>query len=111
MNKLLAAILLATSISASAELHERTVKVTCGSANDFIMTLEKYQERPVLFSMTKGQPVSYSLWANLEKGTTSWLTHLIGTDEYCMMGVGDEIQIPENSILKDSPIGTRVKYK
>lgn len=113
MKALLAATLLATCVTAQAELHERTMKVMCGTAEDFNVTVQKYEETAVVYaaSAADSSQITYGLYANFKSGTTSWVAHVGQTDEYCMIGIGDQIYTPNSSPLKDTPIGTRTIYK
>jgi hypothetical protein len=111
MNKLLAAILLATTALVYAEPHQRTMGVICASREEVKSTLEKYSEEPVYVGVNKQVGVVTSLWANLKTGTSSWITQVLATGEWCMIAVGLEQIIPEDSPLKDAPIGTKIKYK
>jgi hypothetical protein len=114
MRALAAAILLATSITAQAELHEKTIKIVCGSAEDFSLTVKKYKETAVLYAASKQdlQQITYGIYTNFVTGSSSWVAHVGETDEYCMIGTGDQIYIPDSSPLKDAlPVGTRIIYK
>jgi spore coat protein U-like protein len=114
MKTLLAATLLAIAATATAEPHERTFKVMCGNAAEIRVTLDKYQEQTVLLAETLGagnpaEEIVYSLWANHSTGTSSWLAQ-IGDDEYCMIGMGNNIVLPENSPLKELS-GQKINYR
>jgi hypothetical protein len=111
MNKLLAAILLMTSASVYAEASQRTVRVICASKEEVKATVEKYGEEPVYVGINKESGQVTSLWVNLKTGTSSWVTQVLATGEWCMIAVGSEQFIPEDSPLKDAPIGTKTKYK
>ena len=110
MKKLVAAILLANVITAQA-VTNRDMKVVCGSQEEMAATLEVYQEIPYILGVSKESGVVISLWVNMKTGTTSWVSKLVATNEYCMIGVGTEIVIPEGSPLQEVPVGTRVIYK
>ena len=109
MKTFMAAILLATSFAAHAELHERTVKVVCGSQEEFLMTAKKYEEVPYIAGVNQDQRTITSLWGNMQTGTTSWIMHLSDTDEWCMIGVGSKIIIPESSPFQNVPVGKSIK--
>jgi hypothetical protein len=111
MNKLLAAVLLITATLVHAEPVQRTLKVVCASKEEVKATVEKYGEEPVYVGINKEAGVVTSLWANLKTGTSSWVTQILVTGEWCMIAVATEQFVPEDSPLKDSPIGTRTKYK
>jgi hypothetical protein len=112
MNKLLAAILLlVTTASVYAEPHQRTMGVICASKAEVKSTVEKYGEEPIYVGINKENGVVTSLWANLKTGTSSWITQVLATGEWCMIAVGLEQIIPEDSPLKNAPIGTRTTYK
>ena len=111
MRKLLAAILLITTALVYAEPHQRTIKVVCASKEEVKATLEKYDEEPVYVGVNKENGVVTSLWVNLKTGTSSWVTQVLVTQEWCMIAVGTEQFIPEDSPLKDAPIGTKTTYK
>lgn len=110
MKNFLAAILLATvAAAADADPRPRQVRMMCGSAEDVQMTMEKYGETLVLASMAPNKESVNMLWVNFEKQTSSWFIHDLGTNEYCMAGVGDQIMLPEDSPLKEV-LGTKIKY-
>jgi len=111
MNKLLAAILLITATSVYAEATQRTIQVICASKEEFKATVEKYDEDPVYVGINKESGTVTSLWANLKTGTSSWVTQVLATGEWCMIAVGSEQFIPKDSPLKDAPIGTQTTYK
>lgn len=113
MNKLLAAILLAIIASAAtAEPHSRQIRFMCGSFEDVEMTMQKYGEKLVVATQAPNEETVNLLYANFETQTTSWFIHDLRTDEYCMMGVGKAIYIPEESPLqKGTGIGTKINYK
>lgn len=113
MKNILAAILLATTaLAANAEPRSRQVKFMCGSLEDLKATMEKYGEKMVLATQAPNEQTVNLLYVNLETQTSSWFIHDLQTDEYCMVGVGKAIYIPDDSPLKqDSLKGTRVKYK
>lgn len=113
MRTIAAAILLATCVTAQAELHEKNIKVMCGSAEELNLTVEKYAESAILYAAAKADPqqITYGVYVNFKSGTSSWIAHLGPTDEYCMIGMGDQIHIPKSSPLIDAPIGTKTNYK
>jgi hypothetical protein len=47
----------------------------------------------------------------MKTGTSSWVTKLTATNEFCMIGVGTEVIIPKDSPLQDVPVGTRIIFK
>jgi len=113
MKNLLAAILLATLTSAAtAEPRSRQIRFMCGSFEDVEATMKKYGETMVLATQAPNELTVNLLYVNFETRTSSWFIHDLQTDEYCMMGVGKEIYIPDDSPLKDNTItGTRIIYK
>ena len=111
MNKLLATILLIITSSVYAEVSQKTIRVVCASKEEVKATVEKYGEEPVYVGINKEAGTVTSLWANFKSGTSSWVTQVLATGEWCMVGIGTEQFIPEDSPLKDAPIGTRTKYK
>ena len=112
MKSLFAAIILAGVVQiAAAEPNQKLIKVMCGTKEEFKMTAEKYGEEPIYVGINKGGGQVTSLWANLTTGTSSWVTQVLMTGEWCMIGVGNEHFIPEDSPLKSAPIGTRTTYK
>ena len=110
MKTFVAAILLATVVNAPA-VTNKDMKVVCGTQEEMAATLEVYQEVPYILGVNKESGVVLSLWVNMKTGTTSWVTKLVATNEYCMMGVGTQVVIPEDSPLQDVPVGTRVIFK
>lgn len=112
MYKFLAAILLATTITVHAEPRSRQVRFMCGSFEDVQMTMAKYGEKLVVATQAPNEETVNLLYMNFETETSSWFIHDLNTDEYCMIGVGKKIHIPEESPLqKGIGIGTRITYK
>jgi hypothetical protein len=113
MKNLLAAILLATTaLAATAEPRSRQIRFMCGSFEDVEITMEKYGEKLVMATQSPNQQTVNLVYANFETQTTSWFIHDLQTDEYCMLGVGDKIYIPDDSALnKGTGTGIRTSYK
>jgi hypothetical protein len=113
MKNLLAAILLATTaLAATAEPRSRQIRFMCGSFEDVEITMEKYGEKLVMATQSPNQQTVNLVYANFETQTTSWFIHDLQTDEYCMLGVGDKIYIPDDSALnKGTGTGIRTLYK
>lgn len=112
MKTLLAAILLATTaLAANAEPRSRQIRFMCGSLEDVQMTMERYGEHLVIGSIAPNKKTANLLFVNFETKTTSWFIHDIQTDEYCMMGVGDDLIIPDDSPLNEAPIGTKTIFR
>jgi hypothetical protein len=113
MKTLLAAILLATTaVAATAEPRSKQVKFVCASFEDLEATIERYGEKMVIATQAPNELTVNILYVNLETQTSSWILHDLRTDEYCMVGVGKAIHIPDDSPLKqDSVKGTRIIYK
>lgn len=113
MNKLLAAILLATTaLVAHAESRVRRIEVMCGSIEDVQKTMEKYNEKLVMMSLAPNQQTVNLVFANFETQTTSWFVQDLESNEYCMIGIGNGIIIPKESPLSKSiGIGTKINLK
>jgi hypothetical protein len=113
MDKLLAAILLATTaLAATAEPRSRQIRMMCGSFEDAEITTQRYGEKLIMATQSPNEQVVNLVYANFETETTSWFIHDLQTDEYCMMGVGKRIYIPDNSVLKKGiGVGLRTAYK
>lgn len=113
MNKILAAILLAiTAIAANAEPRSRPIQVMCGSFEDVEKTMEQYGEKLIMATQAPNEQTVNLVYSNFETETTSWFVHDLRTDEYCMVGVGKRIYIPDDSVLKKGiGVGTRIIYK
>ena len=113
MKNILAAILLATiALAATAEPRPRKIQMMCGSFEDVEATMEKYGEKMIMATQSPNEQTVNLVYANFETETTSWFIHDLNTDEYCMVGVGKRIYIPDNSALKKGiGIGTRIQYK
>lgn len=113
MKIILAAILLATLASAAiAEPRSRKMQIMCGSFEDVEATMEKYGEKLVMATQAPNEQTVNLVYANFETETTSWFVHDLNTDEYCMVGVGKRIYIPDESPLKQSTgLGIRIIYK
>jgi hypothetical protein len=110
MKTFVAAILLATVVNAPA-VTNRDMKVVCGTPEEMAATLEVYQEIPYLVGVNKESRMLFSLWVNMTTGTSSWVTKLTDTNEFCMIGVGTEVIIPKDSPLQEVPVGTRIIFK
>lgn len=112
MKNYLAAILLATLASSSiAEPRSRQVRFMCGSLEDVQVTMEKYGEKLVMASQAPDELTINLLYVNFDTQTSSWFLHDVQTNEYCMMGVGKAVLIPNESPLqKGTGIGTNVSY-
>jgi hypothetical protein len=113
MKKILAAILLATTaLAATAEPRSRQIRFMCGSFEDVEITMEKYGEKLVMATQSPNEQTVNLVYANFETETTSWFIHDLNTDEYCMVGVGKRIYIPDDSVLnKGIGLGTKTLYK
>jgi hypothetical protein len=113
MNKFLAAILLVTTaLVATAEPRSRQIRFMCGTFEDVEITMEKYGEKLVMATQSPNEQTVNLVYANFETQTTSWFIHDLQTDEYCMLGVGKAIYIPNDSPIKQGTgIGTRIIYK
>lgn len=104
---LLAATLLATFTTAQAEPKSRQVRFMCGSYEELQMTVEKYGEKLVVVSLSPDERVENYLYVNFQTSTSSWIIHDRKTNDFCMMGVGELLYIPDDSPLKDAPIGEK----
>lgn len=113
MNKILAAILLAIVASAAtAEPRPRKIQMMCGSFEDVEATMERYGEKLIMATQAPNEQTVNLVYANFETETTSWFIHDLNTDEYCMVGVGKRIYIPDDSVLKQGiGVGTKIIYK
>lgn len=107
MKILLAAILLATLATTHAEPRSRQVRFTCGSLAELEMTMEKYGEKMIIATQAPDELTVNMLYVNFETQTSSWVLHDLRTDDYCMVGVGKATYMPDDSPLKDVPIGQR----
>jgi hypothetical protein len=109
---LTASLLVITALTATAEPVTRQMKFTCGSYEDVEITMEKYNEKLVMATQSPNKQTVNLVYANFETQTTSWFIHDLQTDDYCMLGVGDQIYIPDHSPLnKGTGVGTRIIYK
>lgn len=113
MKTILAAILLATTAMAvSAEPNSRRLQVMCGSFEDVELTMEKYGEKLIMATQAPNEQTVNLVYANFETETTSWFIHDLNTDEYCMVGVGKRIYIPDSSPLKQGTgLGVKTIFK
>ncbi len=84
----------------------------CGSLEDVEATMEKYGEKMIMATQAPNERTVNLVYANFETQTTSWFVHDLERDEYCMIGVGKAIYIPDDSVLrKGTGVGLRVTYK
>jgi hypothetical protein len=113
MNKFLAAILLAlTATAVTAQPRPRQIQMMCGSFEDAEITTQRYGENLIMATQSPNEQVVNLVYANFVTETTSWFVHDLQTDEYCMVGVGKKIYIPDESALKKgTDVGTRIIYK
>lgn len=112
MKTILAAILLATiALAANAEPRPRKIQMMCGSFQDAEATMEQYGEKMVLATQAPNEETVNLLYVNFETQTSSWFVHDLRTNEYCMVGVGKAVYIPDDSPLnKGTGVGTKVIY-
>jgi hypothetical protein len=110
MKQLFAILLLLTATTVTAEPRTRTIRFMCGSFEDVQATMDKYGEKLIIASLAPNKETVNMLWVNLETQTSSWFVHDLKTNEYCMMGVGDNLLIPKESPL-NSELGTKTTYK
>lgn len=85
--------LLLTSSFAHATVQQRTLQLLCGTQADLSQTLQKYNEQPVIVATNSS--MSYSVWANVETQTSTWILKTPEPDLYCVMGVGQTLQVFE----------------
>ena len=113
MNKILAAILLATTVTAAnAEPRQRKLQVMCGSFEEVEITINKYGEKLIMATQAPNEKTVNLVYVNFDTETTSWFVHDLETDEYCMVGVGKRIYIPDSNGLKQGiGLETRINYK
>lgn len=113
MKTIIAAILLATTaLAATAEPRSKQIRFMCGSFEDVEVTMEKYGEKLLMATQAPNERTVNLVYINFETQTTSWFIHDLETDEYCMLGVGDKIYIPDTSPLQHSSrFGTKINYK
>ena len=94
MKTLLILLLLAVSTSVSATVTTREMKIMCGSDAELQLTLKNYKEMPVIFSYNTDANYIYSLFVNFETETSTWVVKLSEENTYCVLGVGDKIDVP-----------------
>ena len=113
MDKLLAAILLVTTaLAATADPRPRQIRMMCGSFEDAEITTQRYGEKLIMATQSPNEQVVNLVYSNFETETTSWFIHDLQTDEYCMVGVGKRIYIPDDSPLNNKTgVGIRIIYK
>lgn len=112
MKTILIAVLLSTVATLTvAEPRSRKLQVMCGSFEDVEATMEKYGEKLIMATQSPNEQTVNLVYANFETETTSWFIHDLQTDEYCMVGVGKQIYIPDDSVLKKGiGIGLKTAY-
>ena len=87
-------LLLLVSVKANAEITSRNMKIACGTDAELQLTLKNYKEMPVIFSYNTNANYIYSLFVNFETETSTWVVKLAEENTYCVLGVGDKIDIP-----------------
>jgi len=75
--------------------------------SDVLPYMEKYGEKLVIATQAPNELTVNMLYVNFETQTSSWILHDLRTDEYCMVGAGKATYIPDDSPLKNVPIGQR----
>ena len=94
-NLFLCILFLVISSIANAEPHPRQIRYMCASFEELEMTLDKYGEKLVIATRApNGQSVNM-LFVNFKTQTSSWIVRNLQTDEYCMIGAGDNLLIPK----------------
>lgn len=112
MKSLLAVLLVATCALASAEPRPRKIQTMCGSLEEVNMTMEQFGEKLVMASVSPNQDTVNLLYVNFETQTSSWFIQDLENNEYCMIGVGNNIMIPKDSPLNTGTgIGKKTNYK
>jgi hypothetical protein len=113
MKKMLAAILLVTTaLAATAEPRTRQLRMMCGSFDEAEITTQRYGEKLIMATQSPNEQTVNLVYVNFDTQTTSWFIHDLQTDEYCMMGVGNKLYIPDDSPLnKEITFGTKIIYK
>ena len=107
-----AILLTALASTANSEPRPRKIQMMCGSFEDVEATMQKYGEKMVIATQAPNEQTVNLLYVNFETQTSSWFIHDLNTDEYCMVGVGKAIYIPDESELKkDTGVGLKVTYK
>jgi len=94
MKNLLLLLLLLVSVKANAEVTSRNMKIACGSDAELQLTLKNYKEMPVIFSYNTDANYIYSLFVNFETETSTWVVKLAEENTYCVLGVGNKLDIP-----------------
>lgn len=107
MKTLLAATLLAITVSANADTRPRLIQTMCGSYEDMITTMETYGEELVIASMSANKKTVNMVWVNFKTKTSTWFIHDKEKNEYCMAGTGEDLMIPKDSPLL-SLIGDKI---
>ena len=95
--KKLFAILMFLSISAHAEIREKTVTVKCGDEKEFRSMIQAFKETPLVMASNEVDNVILIVWANKETKTSTWIAHLPLTGEYCTFGAGSTLSLPKIS--------------
>jgi len=101
--KKLFAILMFLTLTAHAEVHEKTVTVRCANEKEFKMMIDAYKESPVIMATNQEDGVILLVWANKETETSTWMAHVPATGEYCTFGAGTTLSLPR--------IGKTTKYQ
>ena len=94
MKTLFLLLLSLVSVKANAEITSRSMKIACGTDAELRFTLKNYKEMPVIFSYNTNANYVYSLFVNFETETSTWVVKLAEENTYCVLGVGDKIDIP-----------------
>lgn len=108
MKTLIFVFALLMPIFSYAEVQERMIRVFCGSEADLTLTIEKYKEKPIILA-TNSSDMMYSVWVNLETQTSTWIVKAPEPNTYCVMGVGESLNIFDPNDSK--PKTKTKKYK
>ena len=100
MRHFFALLLLSICLVAQAEPRSRQIQLMCGSEEEALLTVEQYGEKLITATLSPNKRTVNLLYINFETQTSSWFIHDLQTDEYCMMGVGNQIYIPKESPLE-----------
>lgn len=99
MRHFIALFLLSICFVAHAEPRARQIQFMCGTEEQALVTIQQYGEKLITATLAPNKRTVNLLYINFATQTSSWFIHDLQTDEYCMMGVGDQIYIPKESPL------------
>lgn len=91
---------------AHAAPQQREMRLLCGNEAELAATLKNYSEVPMIFASSNEGKWMYSVWANYQTQTSTWVIKIDEPDTYCVMGVGTSLTV----IAPEAKLGKKTKF-